>query len=88
MEVDKPLSMDERADMESAELGSIKPNPCNSCAYRWPAGGRCDAFPAGIPWQIECGRVPHNKPLPELGQTNRIVYKLKGTAKDATDEMR
>jgi hypothetical protein len=38
---------------------------------------RCAAFPLGIPECVYLDQLPHNRPLPEFGQENDIVFAQK-----------
>ena len=68
------------------EVGGTHGSQCNDCAYRWPSGLSCDAFPSGIPIDVIADAVVHDHPLPELGQRNKVVYAKVGTVDDTLYE--
>lgn len=73
-------------DDEEAVMGTGV-SPCNDCARRWSSGRACDAFPQGIPIEVLAGDVAHDRPLPDLGQTNRLI-RVPRTPGASSDEMR
>jgi len=52
--------------------GDIKLGDCISCEHKYQTGAFCDAFPGGIPEEINTGEVSHKKSYPG---DNGIKYK-------------
>jgi hypothetical protein len=72
-EEEKPLSLAERWGTD--EFTEMSLSQCAFCVHKWSGSARCDAF-AGrdIPYEILVNEVVHNRPLPELGQKNQVVF--------------
>lgn len=52
----------------------MEPLLCMWCRH-YRRDNKCDAFPdTDIPDDILTGKIPHLKPMPELGQMNEIVF--------------
>lgn len=55
----------------------MMPIQCAGCAHLNTDGSfpiKCKAFPEGIPESILVDDVDHDRPMPELGQKNDLIW--------------
>ena len=65
-----PMSLHDRTMYDNQ--GGMWISQCNDCRFRTVTS--CEAFPEGIPSEVMTNKVQHDRPLPELGQTNDLVF--------------
>lgn len=64
----------EFVNIAGEEVAGTGASPCNRCTHRHSGGHSCDAFPLTIPIEILAGDERHERPRPDLGQMNGVVF--------------